>query len=152
MADLVDYTALESATWKEGFPICASTPVDGVDREFIRKVRVNFGSTGTGLAAADWATVINIPAHTYVFSVSSNIIVAEAADAAIIVGTGDANAGWIAAQTGQVIDVMHSTKSTDANYAGVYFHTAGVITISATSALDTLVIDLYVHCMTIDPA
>ena len=147
----LDYTALASTTWKEVPPICASTPVSGVDKEFVKKVRVNFGTTGTGLAAADWATVLNIPAHTYVMSITSCIVVAEAADAAIVVGEGDANADWIAAQTGQVADVCKSTIHTDANGKGKYFHTAGVITISATSALDTLVIDLYVLCMTIDP-
>jgi hypothetical protein len=154
MAALVDYTALTTATgWTDTFPKCAATPVDGIKKDFWRKVRVDFSLTN--LADADWAKIMVIPAHTYVFEILTCILTVEAADAGIVIGdaSADHTTTWITAQTGQVADVAHITLVANTNGAtrGKYYHAAGALYISGTSAFDTLCIDVYVHCMTLDP-
>ena len=154
MAALVDYTALTTATgWTDTFPICAATPVDGIQKDFWRKVRVDFSKTG--LADTNWAKIMTIPAHTYVFDVMTYIVTLEAGAAGITIGDADADhtTTWVATQAGTAADVAKITLVADTNgiTRGKYYHTAGALYISGTSAFDTLVIDVYAHCMTLDP-
>ena len=154
MAALVDYTALAPATgWTDTFPVCAATPVDGIAKDFWRKVRVDFSLTN--LADADWAKIMTIPAHTYVFEVMTVIVTAEGGAAGITIGdaSADHTTTWVATQAGTSANVAAITLVADANGAtrGKYYHTAGALYISGTSAFDTLVIDVYARCMTLDP-
>lgn len=154
MAALVDYTALTAATgWKDSFPICAATPVSGIKKDFWRKVRVDFSKTG--IAADDWAKIMVIPAHTYVFEIMTYIVTIDGAQD-IVMGDAatDASNTWRAAIAVGVADVTTITLVADTNGAtrGKYYHAAGGLYLSpAAVALDTLCIDVYVHCMTLDP-
>ncbi len=155
MATQVDYTALAEATgFKDGFPICNASPVDGIAKDFWRKVRLDFSKTN--LTDGDWAKIMAIPAHTHIKEVMTCIVTPEGAASGIVVGDADADhsATWVAAQDGDVADVVKITLVADANGAtrGKYYHAAGALYLSATALLDTLVIDVYVHCMTMDPA
>ena len=154
MAAEVDYTALTKATgFSDGFPLAEPTPFDGKEKDFWRKVRLDFSKTN--LAAADWAKVMIIPAHTYVKEVMTYIVTPEAAAAALCVGdvSADGSVTWVASQDGDVADVVKITLVAATNGAtrGKYYHAAGAIYVSATSILDTLVLDVYVHCMVLDP-
>ena len=154
MAALVDYTALTAATgWEDGFPICAATPVDGIAKDFWRKVRVDFSLTN--LANDSWAKIMTIPAHTYVFEIMTYIATIDGAQN-IVMGDAatDASNTWRAAIAVGVADITTITLVADTNGAtrGKYYHAAGGIYISPAAVdLDTLVIDVYVHCMTLDP-
>jgi len=152
---LVDYTALTAATgWEDQFPICASTPVSGFGKEYWRKVRLDFSLTN--LATADWAKIMDIPAHTYVKKVMANVLTVDAQVTALVIGDVDADGelAWLATSAGDVVDVVTITLPADTNGAtgGKYYHTAGALYMSPTGACDTLVLDIYVHCMNIDPA
>ena len=154
MAALVDYTALTAATgWEDGFPICAATPVDGIKKDFWRKVRVDFSLTN--LTDGDWAKIMVIPAHTYVFEVMTYIVTEEGGASGVTIGdaSSDHSNTWVLTQTAAAADVTSITLVAATNGAtrGKYYHTAGGIYISGTATFDTLVIDVYVHCMTMDP-
>jgi len=154
MAALVDYTALAPATgWTDTFPVCAATPVDGIAKDFWRKVRVDFSLTN--LANDSWAKIMTIPAHTYVFEIMTYISTIDGAQN-IVMGDAatDASNTWRAAIAVGVADITTITLVADTNGAtrGKYYHAAGGIYISPAAVdLDTLVIDVYVHCMTLDP-
>jgi hypothetical protein len=154
MAALVDYTALTPATgWEDTFPVCASTPVDGIAKDFWRKVRIDFSLTN--LTDTDWAKIMVIPAHTYVFEVMTVIVTPEGEAAGITVGDVDADhtVTWVPTQAGTSANVTTITLVATTNGAtrGKYYHAAGALYISGTSDFDTLVIDVYAHCMTLDP-
>ena len=153
MPALVDYTALVPATgWTDTFPICAATPVDGIAKDFWRKVRVDFSLTG--LADADWAKIMVIPAHTYVLEVMTVIVTAEAGAAGVTVGdvSQDHTNTWVTTQVGTGANVALITPgSTHGLTSGKYYHAAGALYVSGTSAFDTLVLDVYARCMTLDP-
>jgi hypothetical protein len=154
MAALVDYTALTEATgWTDGFPICASTPVDGVATDYWRKVRLDFSKTN--LATADWIKFMVIPAHTYVHEIMTHVLTADAGATALVFGdaAGDASETWLATAAGDVADIVKITLVADTNGAtrGKYYHTAGALYMSPTGICDTLLIDVYVHCMNMDP-
>ena len=154
MAALVDYTALTAAEgWEDGFPICAATPVDGIAKDFWRKVRIDFSLTN--LANDSWAKIMTIPAHTYVFEIMTYIVTIDGAQN-IVMGDAatDASNTWRAAIAVGVADVTTITLVADTNGAtrGKYYHAAGGLYLSPAAVdLDTLVIDVYVHCMTLDP-
>lgn len=155
MAALVDFTALKPATgFTDGFPKAEPTPFDGKDKDFWRKVRLDFSKTN--LADADWAKIMVIPAHTYVIEVMTYIVAIQADATTIYIGDANADhtATWEANATGAVADVVAITLVADTNGAtrGKYYHAAGALYLSATVALSTLVIDVYVHCMVMDPA
>ena len=152
---LVDYTAKTKAQgFNDGFPAAQATPFDGLKKDFWRKVRLDFSKTN--LADGDWAKVMVIPAHTYVQEVMTCIVTPEGGASGIGVGdvSADHSVTWLAAQDGNVADTTKITLVADANGAtrGKYYHAAGALYISATAILDTLVIDVYVHCMVVDPA
>lgn len=154
MAALVDYTALTPATgWTDGFPICAATPVDGIAKDFWRKVRIDFSKTN--LANDSWAKIMTIPAHTYVFELMTYIVTIDGVqNIELGSGVGDSAHEWLATCAVGVADVVSITLVGDTNGAtrGLYYHAAGGIYLSPTAVdLDTLVIDVYVHCMTLDP-
>jgi hypothetical protein len=155
MAALVDYTALvESTGFKDTFPVAAATPFAGVAKDFWRKVRLDFSKTN--LTDADWAKIMTIPAHTYVHEVMTYIVTIQADATTIYIGDANADhtATYEANATGAVADVVTITLVADTNGAtrGKYYHTAGALYLSATVTLTTLVIDVYVHCQTLDPA
>jgi len=153
MAALVDYTALTAATgWEDSFPICATTPVSGIKKDFWRKVRVDFSLTG--LTDGDWAKIMVIPAHTYVFEVMTVIVTAEGGAAGVTVGdvNQDHTNTWVTTQVGTSANVALITPgSTNGLTGGKYYHAAGALYTAGTSAFDTLVLDVYVHCLTMDP-
>ena len=154
MAALVDYTALATATgWTDGFPICASTPVDGIKKDFWRKIRVDFSKTN--LANDSWCKIAAIPAHTYVFEIMTYIVTIDGAQN-IVMGDAatDTSNSWRAAIAVGVADITTITLVADTNGAtrGKYYHAAGGIYLSPAAVdLDTLCIDVYIHCMTLDP-
>ena len=155
MPALVNYTALTPATgFNDTFPICAASPVDGVGKDFWRKIRIDF--TLTNLEAADWAKIMVIPAHTYVFEVITVIVAQEGQGSGLTIGdaNSDSDATWLSSQAADTKDVVKITLVADANGAtrGKYYHAAGAIYCSGTSKFDALILDVYVHCMTIDPA
>jgi len=154
MAALVDYTALAEATgFKDTFPISTNTPYSGVAKDYWRKVRLDFSLTN--LTDADWAKFMTIPAHTFVIEVMTYIVTIDAGVTTIYIG--DANADhtltWEANATAAVADVVTITLVADTNGAtrGKYYHAAGALYISANATMDTTVIDIYVHCMNMDP-
>jgi len=154
MAALVDYTALTTATgWTDGFPICAATPVDGTATDFWRKVRLDFSKTN--LASADWAKIMVIPAHTYVHEILTHVLTVDAGATALEFGdsAGDGATEWLATAAGDVVDIVKITLVADTNGAtrGKYYHAAGALYMSPTGICDTLLIDVYVHCMKLDP-
>ena len=151
----LNYTALTAATgWKDTFPVCAATPVDGLAKDFWRKVRLDFALTN--LATADWAKIMDIPAHTYVHEVMAYVATVDAGVTALVIGDVDADGelAWLATSAGDVVDVVTITLVADTNGAtrGKYYHTAGALYMSPTGICDTLVLDVYVHCMNLDPA
>ena len=155
MAALVDYTALTKATgFSDGFPLAQPTPFDGKEKDFWRKVRLDFSKTN--LTDADWAKIMVIPAHTFVIEVMTCIVTIDAEATVIYVGdaSSDHSNTWEANATGAVADVVTITLVADTNGAtrGKYYHSAGALYLSANATLDTLVIDVYVHCMMLDPA
>ena len=152
----LDYTALTAATgWTEGFPICQATPVDGLQKTFWRKARVNFATaTGTPLTDADWAKIMVIPAHTFVMCVMAVVVVAETAGDFYVGDAGtDGTNNWITTSDLTTINTVKLTPaSTNMATNGKYYHTAGALYISASATLNEAMVDLYVKCMTIDPA
>lgn len=155
MAALVDYTALTEATgFKDTFPVSTSTPFGGVGKDFWRKVRLDFSLTN--LTDGDWAKIMTIPAHTYVFDVMTYIVTIQATATDIEIGDANADSShtWEENATGAVADIVTITLVADTNGAtrGKYYHTAGALYLCADATLTTLVIDVYVHCMTLDPA
>ena len=152
---LVDYTALTKATgWSEAAPICAAEPVSGVDKTYWRKVRLDFALTN--LAAADWIKFMVIPAHTYVNQIMVSVLTADAATTVLTFGDAATNdsLSWLATCSGAVANVVYPTLAADTNgaTAGLYYHTAGALYMSSDGICDTLKIDVYVHCMNLDPA
>ena len=152
---LVDYTALTPATgWSDTFPVNASTPVDGLRKDFWRKVRLDFALTN--LDTADWAKIMVIPAHTYVFEILVNVLRVDAGATALEFGdgAGDGAVEWLAVAAGDVVDVVKATLIGDTNgiTGGKYYHTAGALYMTPTGICDTLALDVYVHCITVDPA
>ena len=155
MAALVDYTALAEATgFKDTFPISTGTPFGGVQKDYWRKVRLDFSKTN--LTDADWAKIMTIPAHTFVTEVMTYIVTIQATATTIYIGDANADhtATWEANATAAVADVVTITLVADTNGAtrGKYYHAAGALYLSATVDLTTVVIDVYVHCMNLDPA
>lgn len=153
MAALVDYTALtEAEGFKDFAPIADSTPVDGLNKEFWRKVRVNFSLTN--LAMADWAEIMVIPAHTYVLDVFAVVVAAETAGN-ILVGDGgtDQSNNWITTTAATTINTLIKTIAATLPAAGgKYYHAAGALYLSISAAFNEAIIDVYVKCMKIDPA
>ena len=154
MAALVNYTALTHATgYYDKFPLCAATPVDGIKKDFWRKVRLDFSKTN--LATADWAKIMVIPAHTYVHEVLTHVLQVDAGVVGFVIGDdpADGDLTWLATAAGDVVDIVKITLVADTNGAtrGKYYHTAGALYFSPTGICDTLALDVYVHCMTIDP-
>ena len=151
---LVDYTALVPATgFTDTFPICQATPVDGIKKDFWRKVRVDF--TLTGLADASQATIMQIPAHTYIFEVMTVIVAGNTAAAGLTVSdeSGDHGNAWVTTQVAQTANTALITPgSTNGLTKGKYYHAAGALYCSGTANFAQLILDVYVHCMTIDPA
>jgi hypothetical protein len=135
MAEVVDYTGTAALT-----KFASVAP--GWD-----KIRVDF--TKKHLAAADWAKIAVIPAHTYVFEVATYIVVPAAAASAFCVGdvSADGSVTWVASQDADTADVVAITLVADTNGAtrGKYYHSAGALYVSATPEMDTLVVDIYVH-------
>lgn len=161
MAAEVDYTALEglgdtgaaaTKALKTGFPL-SGPPAQALKQEGWIKLSLDFAKTN--LAAADWAKIFDIPDRMYIFDILTNIKKIEGQDSVITIGdaSADGSVTWVAAQTGQVVDVTHRTLVADANGAtrGKFYATGGGLYISSTSILDTLKIDIYVHFMMIDP-
>ncbi len=149
-----DFTVhTEAEGYKDTFPIQNAMPVDGINKEFWRKVRLDFSKTN--LADGTWAKIMVIPAHTRVKEVMTCIVTPEGAASGIGIGDVDADHSvtWVAAQDGDAADVTKITLVADANGAtrGKYYHAAGALYLSATALLDTLVIDVYAHMMIIDP-
>lgn len=111
------------------------------------KIRIDF--TKEHLAAADWAKVMTIPAHTYVHEVMTYIVTPCAVASALCVGdaSADGSVTWVASQDGNVADTVKITLVADTNGAtrGKFYHTAGALYVSATPEMDTLVLDIYVH-------
>lgn len=154
MAALVDYTALtEAEGYFNTFPICAATPVDGIKKDFWRKVRLDFSLTN--LATADWAKIMVIPAHTYVHEVLVHVLTLDAGVIGFVIGDdpADGDLTWLATADGTAADVTFITLVADTNGAtrGKYYHAAGALYFSPNGICDTLVVDVYVHCMTMDP-
>jgi len=152
MAALVDYTALtEAEGFKDTFPVASKTPVDGLNKEFWRKVRVDLSLTN--LAMGDWAKIMVIPAHTYVKDVFAVVVVAETAGNILV---GDANADqsntWITATAATSADALIKTPaSTNQATWGKYYHAAGALYLSISAAFDEAILDVYVLCQQIDP-
>jgi len=154
MAALVDYTALLPATgFTDTFPESANTPYSGVAKDYWRKVRLDFSKTN--LTDADWAKFMTIPAHTYVLEVMTYIVTIDTHATTIYIGDANADhtATWEANATAAVADVVTITLVADTNGAtrGKYYHAGGALYISANALMDTAVIDIYVHCMNLDP-
>lgn len=152
---LVDYTALTAATgWEDQFPVCASTPIAGVGKDYWRKIRLDFSLTN--IATDDWAKIMVIPAHTYVMEVMAYVVTADAGVTALVLGdvNADGELAWLATSAGDVADVVTITLVADTNGAtrGKYYHAAGALYMSPTGVGDTLVLDVYVHCINMDPA
>ena len=155
MAALVDYTALTPATgFEDGYPVAVKTPVSGLKVDYWRKVRLDFSLTN--LAAADWAKIMVIPANTYVLDVMTYILTEEGGASGITIGdaSADGSTTWVATQDGNVADVAKITLVADANGAtrGKLYSSAGALYLSATAELDTLKIDVYVHCINLNDA
>lgn len=152
MAAVVDYTALtEAAGFKDTFPIADTTPVDGISKEFYRKVRVDFSLTN--LAMGDWAKIMVIPAHTYVKDVFAVVVVGETAGNILI---GDANADqsntWLTTLAATSANTLLKTPAaTNQATWGKYYHAAGALYLSISAAFNEAMIDVYVLCQTIDP-
>jgi hypothetical protein len=154
MAALVDYTALTTATgWTDTFPKCAATPVSGLCKDYWRKVRLDFSKTN--LATADWIKLMVIPAHTYVHEILTHVLTADAGAVGLVFGDAatDASENWLATAAGDVADIVKITLVADTYGAtrGNYYHTAGALYMSPNGICDTLCIDVYVHCMNMDP-
>jgi hypothetical protein len=154
MAALVDYTALvESTGFKDGYPQSGGEPVDGIGKDYWRRVRLDFSKTN--LTDADWAKIMVIPAHTYVMDLKTYIVTIQSTATTIYIG--DANADhsetYETNVTGAVADVVSTMLVADTVGAtrGKYYHAAGALYLSATVTLTTLVIDVYVHCMNMNP-
>lgn len=153
MAALVDYTALtEAEGFKDGFPICGGSPVDGVCKEFFRKVRVDFSLTN--MANADWAKIMVIPAHTMVLDVFAIVVAAEGAGNILVGDAGtDQTNNWITTTAATSANVLIKTIGATLPAAGgKYYHAAGALYLSISAAFNEAIIDVYVKCITIDPA
>jgi hypothetical protein len=153
MAALVDYTALtEAEGFKDGFPICSGSPVDGACKEFFRKVRVDFSLTN--MASGDWAKIMVIPAHTYVLDVFAVVVVAETAGNILVGDAGtDQTNNWITTTAATSANTLIKTPaSTNMATWGKYYHSAGALYLSISAAFNEAIIDVYVKCITIDPA
>jgi hypothetical protein len=137
MAALVDFTTDDALT-------LFADVAPGWD-----KVRVDFSKTN--LTDGDWAKIMTIPAHTYVFDTMTYIVKIQATGTTIYLG--DANAdhelAWNTNITAAVADVVAPTLVADTNGAtrGKFYHTAGGIYMSSTVTLTTVVIDVYVQHM-----
>jgi hypothetical protein len=152
MAALVDFTVLTpDAGFHDGFAM-SGAPVDGITKDFWRKVRLDFSKTN--VVQTDWIKFMVIPAGTFVFDIMTRIIQVDGAQN-IVIGdaAGDASNTWIAAVAVGVADVVVPTLVAETLGAtrGKFYASAGALYLSPAGVdLDTLIIDIYVHCMLLD--
>lgn len=157
---LVDFTALEglgdsyaaaTKAIKTGFPK-EGPPAQSIGLDGWVKVRLDFSKTN--LTDGEWAKFFVIPAGTFIIELMTRVLTVEGGAAGVTIGdtSADHSTEWVATQDANTDNEVNRTLVADANGAtrGKFYSAAGALYLSATSDLNALLMDVYIHLMKLD--